>query len=378
MIHLQKSINSPSGAPTPHSMFSFSNLKTSRSMRLVVALVVSLTLIYSYYLSWNLGWKPSHTLSGSQSSLQTPPTGGGHSTPQAPPENTLGNDLKIHHYTINTAIKGIPDKVWHSAKTVYTSVQQQEWINSWADKNPSFRHELLTDRSAEALVRAYYQQTRPDIVEIYEGLSIPILRADLFRYLIILAEGGYWSDLDVSAEKPSSEWVPTEYKDQNIDMIVGLEFDFETRGSGTEVASQFCNWVFSAKPSSRNLQVVVDTVVNILKKIANDNKVSISEITLEMLSDVVNVTGPKIMTISILDGLTKLLGREVDDRDFSGIKHPKLVGDVLIMPGVSFAAAQNGYPKDQGDALVSHHYEGSWKQADAEAKERKKQQAQSG
>jgi hypothetical protein len=62
----------------------------------------------------------------------------------------------------------------------------------------------------------------------------------------------------------------------------------------------------------------------------------------------------------------------VDDRDFSGIKHPKLVGDVLIMPGVSFAAAQNGYPKDQGDALVSHHYEGSWKQADAEAKERKK------
>jgi mannosyltransferase OCH1-like enzyme len=359
-------------------MASVSNLKASRSMRLVVAAFVSLTFIYFFNVGWNLGWKPSHTVSDSQSSSQTSPTGGGHSTPQALPKNTSGNDFKIHHFTSDTAIQGIPDKVWHSAKTVYTSAQQQEWINSWTDKNPSFRQELLTDRSAEALVRAYYQQTRPDIVDVYEGLSIPILRADLFRYLIILAEGGYWSDLDVSADKPSSEWVPTEYKGQNIDMIVGLEFDFETRGPGTEVASQFCNWVFSAKPSSRNLQVIVDAVVSTLKKIANDNNVSISGITLEMLSDVVNVTGPKIMTISILDGLTKLLGREVDDRDFSGIKHPKLVGDVLIMPGVSFAAAQNGYPKDQGDALVSHHYEGSWKQADAEAKERKKQQAQSG
>ena len=56
--------------------------------------------------------------------------------------------------------------------------------------------------------------------------------------------------------------------------------------------------------------------------------------------------------------------------------HPKLIGDVLIMPGVSFAASQNGYATDQGDALVTHHYEGSWKQADAEAKAKKKQKGQ--
>ncbi|KAJ5303093.1 hypothetical protein N7476_009892 [Penicillium atrosanguineum] len=351
-------------------MFSVSNLKSSRSVRVVVVLFISLTLVYSFYL----GWKPLHTLSpSSKTSLQTSATGSAGSIPHTPPKGPLSSDPKSYSIT-NTAINGVPDKVWHSAKTDSISEQQRAYINSWTDKNPSFRHELLTDRSAEAFVRAYYQQTRPDIVQVYEGLSIPILRADLFRYLIILAKGGYWSDLDVSSEKPSAEWVPAEYKGQHIDMIVGLEFDFETRGPGTEVASQFCNWVFSAQPSSRNLQVIVDSVVNTLKKIANDNNVSISGITLEMLSDVVNVTGPKIMTISILEGLKQLLGREVDDRDFAGIKHPKLVGDVLIMPGVSFAAAQNGFPKDQGDALVTHHYEGSWKQADAEAKERKKQQ----
>ena len=159
-------------------------------------------------------------------------------------------------------------------------------------------------------------------------------------------------------------------------MIVGLEFDFESRGPGTEVASQFCNWVFVGRKSSRNLQVIVDTVLNKLKGIAKANAVGIEGITLEMLSDVVDVTGPKIMTVAIMKSLGQLLGRTVDDRDFAHTKQPKLVGDVLIMPGVSFAALQNGNPTDQGDPLVTHHYEGSWKQADAEAKERKKQQEQ--
>jgi hypothetical protein len=106
--------------------------------------------------------------------------------------------------------------------------------------------------------------------------------------------------------------------------------------------------------------------------------VGIEGITLEMLSDVVEVTGPKIMTVAIMESLGQLLGRTVDDRDFAHTKRPKLVGDVLIMPGVSFAALQNSNPTDQGDPLVTHHYEGSWKKEDAEAKERKKAEARTG
>jgi hypothetical protein len=120
--------------------------------------------------------------------------------------------------------------------------------------------------------------------------------------------------------------------------------------------------------------VIVDTVIAKIKKIATDQGIQISEITLDVLTEnIVNVTGPKIMTISIMESLKKLLGREVDDRDFAHIKRPTLVGDVLIMPGVSFAALQNGNPTDQGDALVSHHYEGTWKKDVEDAKERKKQ-----
>ncbi|PLB52767.1 hypothetical protein P170DRAFT_349180 [Aspergillus steynii IBT 23096] len=293
-----------------------------------------------------------------------------------PQQSLSPSGLKNLSVDSNTAIWRIPDKVWHSAKDENVSEQQRGWINSWTKTNPSCRQELLTDRSGEEFVRIHFQETRPDIVEVYQAIPIPILRADLLRYLIVLAEGGYWSDLDVTSKKPNSHWVPSEYKTRNIDMVVGLEFDFAYRGPGTEVASQFCNWVFAAQPSSRNLQIIVDSVISKLKEVAQANGVAVSGIKLEMLKDVVNVTGPKIMTIAILESLGQLLGRTVDDRDFSGIKHPKLIGDVLIMPAVSFAASQNGYPTDQGYALVTHHYEGSWKQADAEAKARKKQKEQ--
>jgi mannosyltransferase OCH1-like enzyme len=270
----------------------------------------------------------------------------------------------------------IPDKVWHSAKFDNLTETQRERIGTWTKTNPYCRQELLTDRSAEAFVRAHFTSTRPDIVEIYESLPIAILRADLLRYLIMIAEGGIWGDLDVTCEKEVAEWVPLEYRNQTIDMIVGLEFDFAWRGPGKAVASQFCNWVFVARKSSRNLLVVVDSVIAKLREIAQAHGVGVRGLTLEMLPDVVDVTGPKIMTVAILKSLGQLLGRAVDDRDFSGIKQPKLVGDVLIMPGNSFAALQNNNPTDQGDVLVTHHYEGSWKKEDAEAKERKKQKEQ--
>lgn len=352
-------------------MLPISSLKTARSLRLLVALSFS----FAVFVFFRAGWSPISRLSSSKAiafakSAETIATGHGGPDLNSPRKNPLLED-PIGQTSSASSSYSIPEKVWHSARFENITDIQREWTSSWLKKNPSMRQELLTDLSSEAFVREHFHAIRPDIVEVYEAIPIPILRADLLRYLIILAEGGVWSDLDVTCEKPVSKWIPSEI--HGVDMVVGLEFDFEWRGPGTQVASQFCNWVFMAKPSSRNLRVVVDAVVEKLRDVARVNGVPLQNITLDMLPvDVVDVTGPKIMTISILDGLKQLLGRPVDDRDFSGIKRPKLIGDVLIMPGNSFAASQNGYPTDQGEVLVTHHYEGSWKQADAEAKERKK------
>ncbi|KAJ5787185.1 CAZyme family GT32 [Penicillium paradoxum] len=350
-----------------------SNMKNSRTLRVGVALLIPFMFFCYMCIFGSIPqFIPDSTTTLPQSSEVATTTTVGHASTVPLIESSI-SDPTTHIIASATPIYTIPDKVWHSAKSDNITHNQREWIGSWTKKNPSLRQELLTDQSAEAFVRAHFHKVRPDIVEVYLALQIPILRADLFRYLVVLAEGGIWGDLDVTCEKEVAEWVPTEYQNQSIDLIVGLEFDAEWQGSGTTVASQFSNWVFVGRQSSRNLRFVVDVVIKKLRDIALANAVGIEGVTLEMISDVVDVTGPKIMTVAIVESLGQFLGRTVDDRDFSGIKQPKLVGDVLIMPGVSFAALQNGNPTDQGDVLATHHYEGSWKKEAAEAKERQKQ-----
>ncbi|KAK2603657.1 hypothetical protein QQS21_004130 [Conoideocrella luteorostrata] len=283
------------------------------------------------------------------------------------------------HSNIPTAsgtIPGIPGKVWQSAKDNALNSDQRAIIDSWLQKNPSFRHEFLTDDQAENFVVTKYNNTRPDIVALYRALPIAILRADLLRYLILLSEGGIWSDIDVTCETDVGHWLPAEMYTSalNISLIVGLEFDIPSTEE-CPIYSQLTNWVFAARAGSPHLQYVIDTIVKGLYSIAEQNKVEPSGITLDMISDVVEVTGPKIMTLGIAKSLSQMLGRTIDDRTIAGIKKPHLVGDVIVMPGAAFAAFQNGYPTDQGEALVSHHYAGSWKgPADAARERRKKKQ----
>ncbi|KHN93889.1 Glycosyltransferase, DXD sugar-binding motif protein [Metarhizium album ARSEF 1941] len=275
-------------------------------------------------------------------------------------------------------IPGVPGKVWHAANDDNFTGEQRDVMDSWLRKNPGFRHELLTTRQADNYVIANYNHTRPDIVALFTVLPIAILRADLLRYLILLSEGGIWSDLDVTCEVDVGHWLPADMHAARpeISLIVGLEFDAPAPAAEERpVHSQFASWVLAARAGSPHLQHVVDAVVEGLYDIARENEVGPSGITLDMISDVIDVTGPKKMTLAVLQSLSRMLGRTVDDRDVAGLRRPRLVGDVLVMPGAAFAAQQNHYPTDQGEPLVTHHYAGSWKaEADAARERRKKKE----
>jgi hypothetical protein len=102
---------------------------------------------------------------------------------------------------------------------------------------------------------------------------------------------------------------------------------------------------------------------------AEKNDVEIEDLEVSMFDDVVNIAGPKRMTIAILESLSGDLGQVVDDRMVSGHKEPRLIGDLLVMPNNAFAGVQAGFPEDQGPVLVTHHYAGSWKEEADESDE---------
>ena len=276
------------------------------------------------------------------------------------------------NYAVPDEIEGFTPHVWQTSGPQVLTAEQRNDIASWRAKHPFFNFTMMTDDQGDSFVREHFPH-RPDIVDLFLQLPIPIFKADLFRYLVLVAKGGIYADIDVFCEQPISTWLPPEHLSSinSISLIIGLEFDFEFRGEGTEVASQFANWVIASKPGNKRLQHVVDSAVSGIYAIAKEHNVDIEKVELWMFPDVVNVAGPKRMTIAVLESLSEDLKRLVDDRMISSAKEPRLVGDVLIMPNNAFAAMQAGYPTDRGPVLVTHHYTGSWKEAADAAKAQK-------
>jgi alpha 1,6-mannosyltransferase len=176
--------------------------------------------------------------------------------------------------------------------------------------------------------------TVPKIIETYFSLPLPILKADYFRYLILLARGGIYADIDTEALKSAHLWLPETSPSNTVGLIVGIEADPTREDWQVWYARriQFCQWVMRAKVGH---PVLVDVVVRIAeatleKKEKGDLKVG------DMASlGIIEWTGPAVWTDSIFWGMNSqtMTGRgtkagadmeEWSWVQFTGITEPKV------------------------------------------------------
>lgn len=256
---------------------------------------------------------------------------------------------------------GIPKKIWYKLGPSGLSDDTRNWTESCTQSNPDYETVFMTDESGDEWVQKTFAW-RPDIVDSYLRLTVPIFKADILRYLLLFDQGGIWSDLDVSCEGvPIDEWIPTEYKD-DVGLVVGWEFDIGWPG---EYIRQFTSWTIMAKPRSPHMMQVIEDIMQTLHEKTEEHQVTIEQATMAMIGDVVDFSGPRRLTRSVYKSLGKQLNRYIGPSDMMEIFQPKLIGDVLVMPGRSFADSANRYPPEDEDRLppklVHHHYAGTWK-----------------
>ena len=252
----------------------------------------------------------------------------------------------------------VPAKIWYKLGSKDLNDETRGWIDNCLKKNPTFQSEFMTDISGDSYVKENFA-LRPDIVETYLAFPIPIFKADLLRYLLLFAEGGIWNDLDVTCkDTPMQDWIPEEYK-KDANLVLGWEFDV---GWGDNFERQFASWTMMAKPRSPHISMIIDDILDGVRETTEQYKVKVADLTLEMTGDVVDFTGPRRLTRSVFKSLTRMLNDTVDHRNASELMEPKLIGDVLILPGYAFAASSNHYAANQsGTPLVTHHFAGTWK-----------------
>ncbi|ROW10223.1 hypothetical protein VMCG_01961 [Cytospora schulzeri] len=299
--------------------------------------------------------------------------GGGQQEP--PGQKTMKDMSKMstyeklaYQYPYDVETK-FPAYIWQTWK--YTPADGKfifrEEEASWTQHHEGFIHEVITDDVAENLIKLFYASV-PEVLEAYDAMPLPVLKADFFRYLILLARGGVYSDIDTAAIRSAVEWVPDTVPRDTIGLVVGIEADPD-RPDWAEWYSrriQFCQWTIQAKPGHPVLRDVVSRITaETLRRKRAGSLAGFQD------KNVIEFTGPAIWTDTVFEYFNDpryfVLGEGeglIDWKNFTGMETAKKVGDVIVLPITSFSpGVQQMGAKDVDDpmAFVKHGFQGTWK-----------------
>jgi len=277
-------------------------------------------------------------------------------------------DKLAYQFPYDLEIK-FPAYIWQTWKwtAAHAEFNFRDQEASWTEQHPGFIHEVITDQVAVHLIRLLYASV-PEVIEAYEALPLPVLKADFFRYLILLARGGIYSDIDTYAIRSAVDWIPESVPRNMVGLVIGIEADPD-RPDWQEWYSrriQFCQWTIQSKPGH---PVLRDAVSQITEETLRRKRAG----SLRSIHDknVIEFTGPALWTDIIFEyfnderyfDMKDSVG-PIDYRNFTGMEHAKRVGDVIVLPITSFSpGVQQMGAKDVDDpmAFVKHEFEGLYR-----------------
>lgn len=255
----------------------------------------------------------------------------------------------------------IPPKIWQ----VYLDFKGRNMepykdnIHSWIAHSPSYGYSIMDDAGALGILSTLAQSPRNShIPDLYKSLPRRVMKIDFLRYLVLAISGGVYSDIDTHLVKPIGHWVPNEYKSATR-LIIGIEADSSPPVGGTMFETQFAQWTLAAAPDHPAMWAMVDSIRKAVEsRLAADGG---NEFTDEAVLD---ITGPAGWTRVIYKCLSEAAGSPIDWRNITGLRSPRLYGDILVLPIDAFATglAHSGSSlRDSPQTLVRHLFGHSWR-----------------
>ncbi|CAR29171.1 ZYRO0G02310p [Zygosaccharomyces rouxii] len=263
--------------------------------------------------------------------------------------------------------KRFPAYIWQiggvSGTEELKNLEEQE--RNWRDKNPGFVHEIVTDEMMNALVRHYFSSV-PDVINAYNALPSKVLKVDFFKYLILLARGGVYADIDTDPLQPVPNWIPENMDPANIGLIVGVEHEAESPDWRSRYVRrlQLGTWIIQAKPGHPVIREVVANITETTLQRKNEGTLNIN---LRSDKNIMTWTGSGVWTDVIFSYLNDYLRSGNTDRItwgwFNQLKEPRQIADILAFPPFSFNAPKtiNNDDVNKPLYLIHHQAKKSWK-----------------
>ncbi|WWC70845.1 uncharacterized protein I206_104797 [Kwoniella pini CBS 10737] len=285
-------------------------------------------------------------------------------------------------------------------KNVYTTSLEDsnalpDQFNSWTSNNEDWNIRFVNDDEIDSWLNGIIPFSK--LVEAMKWLKDDgrwgVVRSDLFRYLVLLLDGGVYTDTDTACIRPISQWgsnalnfhfnnpliealpqllslskdnenskYPNELEniEDSPSLIIALENDSPASGSDWKADTfvrglQVVQWTIAAK---KGHPILLDVIGHALNKVEELRKAQEGDVEVNDEQEILEWSGPGAFTDAVFRYL--LIRYGFHPNQASGLDRPLRIGDVLIMPVHSFRAdASEGY---QGDnQVVWHGFFGRWK-----------------
>lgn len=332
-------------------------VRPTRLARALIFLIIGTLLTSFYYYN-----RTTSSLSENADPENAKDSNGNTKTPDLAPG--VGPVIDTHRKATQVPFT-FPPKIHQTAKKQTVSPASLSWYYA----NPGEEHIFYGDKEARLFVQ---QKADGEVVRLYNQLLDPVARADLFRYVVLKYEGGVYSDIDTTALCPMNAWIPPEFKESEINLVVGIEVDergvtdpAEIERWGWAMNFQFVQWTVLARPEHPALSMAIDTVVKNVKALAETKDTTVSDLEMSNL-EIIRTTGPGAFTTAVLKYLELS-----DPAPLRGLKQPKQIKDVLVMPVTSFAPNQRHsgsksvkYLENIPEVLVMHGFQATRTWAD--------------
>lgn len=191
--------------------------------------------------------------------------------------------------------KQIPRNIWqtwkYSPESPKFSSSFRKYQSLWSKQNQAnWHYSLIKDEEMNPFLETFYGEV-PLVIEAFNAMPNIILKADFFRYLVLYARGGIYTDMDTFPLKNINDWPSlnktflntiqsvnnNNLRYKNLDennlkssdwnepgFVVGIEADPDRQDWNDWYARriQFCQWTIQSKPGHPILRELIINITS--------------------------------------------------------------------------------------------------------------------
>jgi hypothetical protein len=176
---------------------------------------------------------------------------------------------------LRTLAFGTNRTIWATANKRETlPLKSFKLLRQWLEMNPGWELRFCDEKERRDMV----MQIGEPYISTFDNFSLPVMRADMWRYVALHLYGGVYVDTDLECTMPLEDYLPM----REDWAVIGLEGD----------DAWFAQWILYTPPRHPLYKILLDMIVERNRRSLPDDDMMVHE-----------ATGPTIWTMAILDYL---------------------------------------------------------------------------